>query len=104
PRGGVGEGAPAPLQPPRRAGRAHRFGAHAAPGGAQPVRRRRLLVPGPRAAPGPRPDGEAVSETGRRRLVLAGLAAALPLVLLLGTSFGSVPLPFRGILGSLVSG
>jgi iron complex transport system permease protein len=45
-----------------------------------------------------------VSEPRRRRIVLVALAAALPLVLLLGASFGSVPLPFRGVLASLVSG
>ena len=44
-----------------------------------------------------------MTETRRRRLVLLGLLAALPLTLLAGAAVGSVSLPFRGVLLSLVS-
>jgi iron complex transport system permease protein len=45
-----------------------------------------------------------VSEGRRRRLVLGALLAVLPLALLVGASVGSVSLPFRGVLVSLLSG
>jgi iron complex transport system permease protein len=44
-----------------------------------------------------------VTERDRRRLVLAGLAAAAPLVLLLALSLGSVPLPAGGVLRSALA-
>ena len=42
-------------------------------------------------------------KTPRRGAVLAGLALALPLTMLVAASAGSVPLPVRGVLASLVS-
>ena len=44
-----------------------------------------------------------MTETRRRRLVLLGLLAALPLTLLAGAAVGSVSLPFRGVLASLLA-
>lgn len=44
-----------------------------------------------------------MTESRRRRLALAALLAALPLALLAGASVGSVSLPFRGVLGSLLA-
>jgi iron complex transport system permease protein len=41
--------------------------------------------------------------TGRRRLVFLVLAALLPMALVLATAVGSVSLPARGVLGSILS-
>jgi len=40
----------------------------------------------------------------RRRRVVLGLALALPVVMLVAVAAGSVPLPLRGVLGSLLHG
>ena len=96
------QGAPAAFEARGRPPGAHRGPADSAPRRLEPARGGRLLVPGPPAAPRPRAGKRAVTES-RRRLALAFLLTALPLALLAAASVGSVSLPFRGVLASLLA-
>src|SRR4029079_3009057 len=93
--------ASAPFAAARGAGGAHRGDADRAPRHPEPARGGRELVSRFRAASGPRAPRPPMSAQRRRR-VLLGLGVALPVVMLVAVSAGSVPLPLSGVLASLM--
>src|SRR6185295_16815074 len=96
---GGAQGRAPPVPAARRPGGPHRGDAERAPGHPEPTLRRRVLVPrgGPPSGPGP-----PVTDARRRRTFLA-LAIALPVVMTLGVSMGSVSLPPLGVARSLLA-